>query len=188
MKVLKFGGTSVGSAASVRAVKEILSSNKNGRQVVVVSAFSGVTNLLHECSLQAASGSESYLTILETIESKHLSMVQELLPVKNQSAALSKTKVLLNELEDLMKGISLIGELSPATLDKALSFGETLSSHIIVDYLNAVSLAAQWGDTGQMIKTDSTFNHALVDLEATNENIVRFFGSHRLVWSSARAL
>lgn len=175
MKVLKFGGTSVGTPDNLRVVRDILSLGKKEKQVCVVSAFGGVTNLLHECSDLAAAGDESYQELLTKIEVRHLETVKELLPVKNQSATLSKTKILLNDLEDIMKGIFLIGELSPRSLDRVLSMGENLSSNIIVDFLQAEGLTTEWGDTGAMIKTDSAFNNAIVDFRATNKNIKDFF-------------
>ncbi|MEO9967712.1 MAG: bifunctional aspartate kinase/homoserine dehydrogenase I [Reichenbachiella sp.] len=175
MKVLKFGGTSVGTPDNLRMVRDILSAGKKEKQVCVVSAFGGVTNLLHECSDMAASGDESYQQLLEKIEARHLETVKELLPVKNQSGTLSTTKILLNDLEDIMKGIFLIGELSPRSLDRVLSMGETLSSTIIVDFLNSEGITTAWGDTGSMIKTDSNFNNAIVDFSVTDQNIKDFF-------------
>lgn len=177
MKVLKFGGTSVGTPDNLRVVRDILSSGNGEKQVCIVSAFGGVTNLLHECSDLAANGDENYLELLTKIESRHLETVKELIPVKSQSGTLSKTKILLNDLEDIMKGIFLIGELSPRSLDRVLSMGETLSSNIIVDFLNAEGLTTDWGNTGAMIKTDSNFNNAIVDFTTTNKNIQEFFAS-----------
>lgn len=177
MKVLKFGGTSVGTPDNLRVVKDILSAGKDEKQICVVSAFGGVTNLLHECSDLAAAGDDAYQELLAKIEARHLNTVKELLPVKSQSGTLSKTKILLNDLEDIMKGIFLIGELSPRSLDRVLSMGETLSSNIIVDFLNAEGLKTDWGNTGCMIKTDSSFNNAIVDFSTTNKNIKEFFNT-----------
>lgn len=175
MKVLKFGGTSVGTPDNLRVVKDILSAGKEEKQVCVVSAFGGVTNLLHECSDLAAASDESYQELFAKIEARHLDTVKELLPVKSQSGTLSKTKILLNDLEDIMKGIFLIGELSPRSLDRVLGMGEILSSNIIVDFLNSEGLTTDWGNTGAMIKTDSTFNNAIVDFDSTDNNIKEFF-------------
>ncbi|MEO9852692.1 MAG: bifunctional aspartate kinase/homoserine dehydrogenase I [Reichenbachiella sp.] len=177
MKVLKFGGTSVGTPDNLRVVRDILSTGKKEKQICVVSAFGGITNLLHECSDLAAAGDDSYQELFTKIEDRHLDTVKELLPVKSQSGTLSKTKILLNDLEDIMKGIFLIGELSPRSLDRVLSMGETLSSTIIVDFLNSEGLTTDWGNTGAMIKTDSNFNNAIVDFSATNKNIKEFFNT-----------
>ncbi|UXP33978.1 bifunctional aspartate kinase/homoserine dehydrogenase I [Reichenbachiella agarivorans] len=177
MKVLKFGGTSVGTPDNLKKVKEILAAAQPEKTVCVVSAFGGVTNLLHACSELAASGDESYEELTEQIEARHLDTIKELLPVQSQSITFSKIKILLNELEDLMKGIYLIRELSPKTLDKVLSFGETLSSNIIVDYLNAEGLPTDLGDSKALIKTDSTHNNAIVDFAVTDKNIKHYISS-----------
>ncbi|MCV9388934.1 bifunctional aspartate kinase/homoserine dehydrogenase I [Reichenbachiella ulvae] len=174
MKVLKFGGTSVGTPENLRIVKDILVAGQPEKTVCVVSALGGVTNLLHSCSDLAASGDESYEELLSQIEERHLSTIRELLPVKTQSVTFSKIKILLNELEDIMKGVYLIRELSPKTLDKVLSFGETLSSNIIVDYLNAENIKTDLGDSKALIKTDSAHNNANVDFALTNKNITEY--------------
>lgn len=175
MKVLKFGGTSVGTPDNLKIVKDILASGKPGEKTVcVVSALGGVTNLLHECSEMAAKANESYEELLSKIESRHLDTIKELLPVKSQSSAFSKFKILLNELDDIMKGIYLIRELSPKTLDRVMSFGETFSSNIIFDYLDTEGLKVTLADPKELIITDSTFNNAIVDFPITNKRIVEF--------------
>ncbi|MGL1887338.1 MAG: bifunctional aspartate kinase/homoserine dehydrogenase I [Reichenbachiella sp.] len=177
MKVLKFGGTSVGTPENLRKVKDILAAGQSEKTVCVVSALGGVTNLLHECSNQAAAGDESYEVLLTKIEERHLEAVKELIPVKSQSLTLSKVKILLNELEDIMKGVFLIRELSPKTLDKVLGFGETFSSNIIVDYLQSEGLEVELGDSRALIKTDSNHNNAVVDFAWTNKNIESYIPS-----------
>ncbi|MEM7298405.1 MAG: bifunctional aspartate kinase/homoserine dehydrogenase I, partial [Bacteroidota bacterium] len=175
MKVLKFGGTSVGTPANLRIVKDILASGQSGQKTVcVVSALGGVTNLLHECSEMAAVANESYEEVLTKIEKRHLDTIKELLPVAGQSGTFSKFKILLNELDDIMKGIFLIGELSPKTLDRVLSFGETFSSNIIHQYLETEGLKVTLANAKELIKTDSNFNNAIVDFEITNKNISEF--------------
>ena len=175
MKVLKFGGTSVGTPANLRIVKDILSSGKSDEKTVcVVSALGGVTNLLHECSIKAAEADESYEEMISKIEHRHLDTIKDLLPVQGQSSTFSNFKILLNELEDIMKGIFLIRELSPKTLDRVLSFGEIFSSHIIVDFLRSEGLKVSLANAKELIITDSTYNNANVDFEVTNQNIRSF--------------
>ncbi|MFY0625053.1 MAG: bifunctional aspartate kinase/homoserine dehydrogenase I [Reichenbachiella sp.] len=175
MKVLKFGGTSVGTPDNLRIVKDILiSGDSSEKTVCVVSALGGVTNLLHECSKMAAESDESYEDQLSTIEKRHLDTIKELLPVKSQSSAFSKFKILLNELDDIMKGIFLIRELSPKTLDRVLSFGETFSSNIIASFLESEGLKVTLAIPKELIITDSTFNNAIVDFAVTNKRIKAF--------------
>ncbi len=178
MKVLKFGGTSVGTPDNLRIVKDILASGKPGEKTVcVVSALGGVTNLLQECSELASKADESYEEILSKIETRHLETIKEIVPVKSQSSTFSKFKILLNELDDIMKGIFLIRELSPKTLDRVLSFGETFSSNIITDYLQSEGMKVTLADPRELILTDSNFNNAMVDFPVTNKKIKAFIKS-----------
>jgi len=175
MKVLKFGGTSVGTTDNLRKVKNILTAGKPDEKVIcVVSAAGGVTNLLHECSGLAASKDESYTDLFNEIEKRHTDTIDELISTgKNET--LDKASAFFSELKDILKGIYLIGELTPKTLDKVLSFGEMLSSMIITDFLNASGLKATLGDSKQLIKTDNQFGNANVDFATTNKNIREFF-------------
>ncbi len=175
MKVVKFGGTSVGTPDNLRTVKDILASGKPGEKTVcVVSALGGVTNLLQECSEMAAQANESYEDLLSKIEQRHLDTIKELLPVQGQSSAFSKFKILFNELEDIMKGVYLIGELSPKSQDLVLSYGETFSSNIIFDYLSAEGMNVTLADPRKLILTDSNFTNAMVDFKVTNQRIKEF--------------
>jgi len=114
MKVLKFGGTSVGSPENIRKVGDILLKQSGDQAcIVVVSAMGGVTDLLIRCSNLAALGMDNpsagaYQQILKEIEDRHLTTIRELLPIKSQSNVLSQTKMLLNNLEDILKGVFLV--------------------------------------------------------------------------------
>ena len=136
MIVLKFGGTSVASAESLSFVKEIVQRNysQKKKQVVVVSALGGITNSLLDMSHLAAAGNENYVDLFNEIEQRHLQLCNEIIPLVNRSATLTQTKVLLNDLEDILRGLFLVGELSPRSSDLVLSFGERLSSTIIATF------------------------------------------------------
>lgn len=174
MLVVKFGGTSVASAKNISLVKNIIVAKKQPL-VAIVSAFGGITNLLIECSELAASGDENYLKQLKQIETRHIKTVQELISVKGQGKTLSKVKMLLNDLEDIFRGVYLIRELSLKTQDRILSFGETLSSIIINDYFNDSGLNSSWADAKQFIKTDSNYGRANVDFKKTSEEVKGYF-------------
>ena len=104
MKVLKFGGTSVGSIGSIEKIISILKEeSKNGRCIVVVSAMSDVTDAILEAGKCASENNEKYKTILQTIENKHTDTVRAFIPTTHQSSILSYIKKQLNELEDLFK-------------------------------------------------------------------------------------
>src|SRR5678816_160695 len=121
MLVLKFGGTSVGSAENIEKVITIVKERlKEGRLLVVVSAMGGTTDALLECGKLAAAGNETYKEKLREIEQRHISTVKELIPVQQQSALLSLVKKMCNEMEDLCNGIFLLNELSVRTIDLSL--------------------------------------------------------------------
>lgn len=172
MLVLKFGGTSVGSAESIEKVITIVRERLNeGKLLVVVSAMAGTTDALLECGKLAAAGDEAYREKLQEIEQRHISTVKELIPVQQQSALLSMVKKMCNEIEDLCNGIFLLNELSVRTIDKLLSYGELLSSQMITAALVGRGTEAKWVDSREIVKTNSEFGNATVDYTITNENI-----------------
>ena len=175
MKILKFGGTSVGSSENIKKVVDIVNSRaKVDRTVVVVSAMSGVTNLLLATSKKAAKNDTSYKDGLKLIEDKHFEVVRELIPINDQSGIIANVKVLLNELEDLLQGVSLVRELSKKTSDQIVSFGELLSSTIIANVFKA-----KWVDAKSLVITDGAFGNAQVIFESTNTNIESYFSENK---------
>jgi aspartokinase/homoserine dehydrogenase 1 len=176
MLVLKFGGTSVGSADSLSLVRDIVSKKSESDQlVVVVSALGGVTNNLVSCANLAGTGNEAYEEILKEIEKRHIALCDTLLPVSQRSSTITQVKLLLNDLEDICRGVFLIRELSPRSSDQILSFGERLSSTIINDYFKAGKLDSKLLDPRTLIKTDGQFGNAVVDLELSYNNIQEAF-------------
>ena len=180
MKVLKFGGSSVGSSESIGKVAEILATyqQQNQQVVVVASAMQGVTNQLIETGRKAAMNDETYRDELYALESRHLETVKSLLKVKHQSHALAEVKKLINELDDLIHGVYLLKELSVRTLDLLLSFGERLSCYIIASYTGQIGLETEFLDARCLIKTDDRFGNARVKTSLTNHNIVGYFENH----------
>ncbi|MBB3701014.1 bifunctional aspartate kinase/homoserine dehydrogenase I [Flammeovirga yaeyamensis] len=178
MKVLKFGGTSVGSAKNIQQVASILSDyQQNGQRVaVVVSAMSGITNKLIEVGERAASGDETYKSLLKDIESTHLTCIRELIEVRRQSKTIAFVKLLLNDLEDILRGIFLLKELSLRSLDILQSFGERLSSFIIAEYLTQIGVEAEQLDARKIVRTNAVFGGAKVDFVTTNSAITKHFG------------
>jgi aspartokinase/homoserine dehydrogenase 1 len=167
MKVLKFGGTSVGTLDSINQVIRIISDNKQP-VAVVYSAMGGVTNKLIEMGTLASKGDARYLDILQSIEERHFAIIRALVDVKAQSSILAKIKGNFNEIEDLLKGITYIRELSIKTMDLLLSFGERLSSQIITFVLNEQGIKAKYIDAREIIKTNSNYGFAEVDFAETN--------------------
>ncbi|CAH0995419.1 Bifunctional aspartokinase/homoserine dehydrogenase 1 [Emticicia aquatica] len=177
MKVLKFGGTSVGTVESIKQVIQILQENLNeGRKIAVVySAMGGVTNRLIEIGKLASNSDLEYLELLRSVEDRHFAAVRGLIDVKNQSSCIAKVKGLLNELEDLLRGVFLIKELSARTNDFIVSFGERLSTTIVTEALKNRGIEAEYLDARKVVKTDDHFGYADVNFDLTNELIKKHF-------------
>jgi aspartokinase/homoserine dehydrogenase 1 len=132
MKVLKFGGTSVGSVNSIKTLLDILKEeNKNGsKPVVVLSAMSGITNLLVSMAEGAAAGKE-FTAELAELERRHFEVVKALLDIQNQNPAYTRLKIHFNQLEELLQGVLTLRELTAKTRDTILSYGERCSAMMI---------------------------------------------------------
>jgi aspartokinase/homoserine dehydrogenase 1 len=176
MQVLKFGGSSVANAANIsKCIAIIRKAIERDKTIVVVSALGGITDNLLHCATAAAAGDERYAESLKGIEQRHLDSVRELVPVTSQSSMLSMVKKTCNELEDILKGIFQLRELSARTKDWVLSFGELLSSRILSASLTAQDVTNDWKDSRELIVTDSRFGHALADFPATQKKMSAYF-------------
>lgn len=176
MNVLKFGGTSVGSAENIKKVIEIVkSASENDHVVVVVSAVGGITDKLMRASQKAIDNDLNYKSDYDKLKQQHVEIMEGLL----SGSTLSDTKDVifekLAELEKLLDGIFLINELSPKTTDKLLSFGELMSSLIIFEAMQEYGLNVQLKNSQNLIVTDSNFTNASVQFEETNANITSYF-------------
>ena len=176
MKVLKFGGTSVGSAGAIKKTIDIVNKKlTTDKIIVVVSALGGTTDLLISSGQLAADGNELYKELLTKLELRHLEIVKEIIPVQQQSSVLSQVKKYCNEIEDICNGVFLLHEFSLRTKDKLVSYGELLSSKIITSAFNINSTVAEWKNSAELIKTDSGFGNAIVDFTTTNKLVNDFF-------------
>ena len=178
MQVLKFGGSSVGSAEAIAKVVDIvIESIQKEPTIVVVSAMSGVTDQLLMLAQSASQGNEAYKTIIQNIEQKHLDAVRALLPIQAQSATLSLVKQTINELEANCEGLFMLKELSNRMQDKIVSFGEILSSKIIAATFASKGIKQQWLDSRLLIKTNSNYASAVLDKDLTTKTIQTYFAS-----------
>jgi len=176
MRVLKFGGSSVANAENIKKVNEIIKkSAQQNKTIIVVSALSGITDLLLQSGTKAADGDEVYKENIRTIEHRHFEAIKQLIPVAHQSQLLSLVKKSINEIEDLCNGIFLLSEITPRTKDRLASYGEWLSSQIIAASLNYSGFEITWKDAKELIITNSNFTHAEVDFEKTNKKIRSYF-------------
>ncbi|WP_298239418.1 bifunctional aspartate kinase/homoserine dehydrogenase I [uncultured Algibacter sp.] len=177
MKVLKFGGTSVGSSKNINNVINILENySKKDTIVCVVSAVGGITDKLLLAGKQAQTKDDSFKETFSLIENIHFDIIKELNPDNNQTI-LGYLDEKLNALKSLLEGIYLINELSPKTSDKLVTFGETLSSFIIAETMKNRSLSAERKNSQELIITNSNFTKAEVDYSITNKNIKDYFKS-----------
>src|SRR6478672_11951438 len=118
MNVLKFGGTSVANAQNIKLAIDIIGKKANEQKLaVVVSALSGVTDMLINASQNAASKNESYKDNIEAIKQKHFEAISNLVDSANQNQLLIKVNSQINQLQTLLDGCYLLGELSPRTAD-----------------------------------------------------------------------
>jgi len=168
MKVLKFGGTSVGSAASISTVIDILKQEdlSQGAPVVVLSAMSGVTNLLALMAENAANG-QDFTAHLAELETRHFAIVKELLDVQAQNPVFTRLKLYFNQLEDLLQGILTLRELTPKTRDLVLSYGERCATLLISRIGLQYFPGSLFVDATEVIKTDSAHGQAKVNMELT---------------------
>ena len=178
MNVLKFGGTSVGSADAIKKVIKIVDERVQQKKIIlVVSALGGTTDALIACGTMAAEGNEAYKDNLQKIEQRHLDTVKELIPVQNQSSVLSFVKTKCNEIEDICNGVFLLNELSERTKDRIVSYGELMSSQIISSAFQLNGVPNAWLDSRTVIKTNSNYSFAAVDFAVTNKNVTDFVAS-----------
>lgn len=164
MIVMKFGGTSVSDADRLKNVAAIVSREReeNGAPVVVLSAMSGVTNMLIEAGQKAKERSlEESLEIVAAIKEKHCLAIDSLFESEETKGALrDHMNKNLHELEVLYKGVSYLGELTRRSLDMISSMGELLSTRILASYLNSIKVKAKWMDARSFVKTDGSFGNA----------------------------
>jgi len=164
MIVMKFGGTSVGSAERFRGVLDIVNrSHKADKQtVVVVSAMSGVTNSLIAAANKAVHRDlKGALTLLTDVTDQHIYAIESLFVKSEHSMHLLKEiQAYFNELEILFKGISYLGELTTRSLDAVSGMGELLSSKILAAYAADQGMPAVWLDARQFLITDRNFGKA----------------------------
>lgn len=178
MKVLKFGGTSVGSLNNINSVIDIVASYAvTGKVVCVVSAMGGVTDKLLLAGEQAKNKDSTYLTTFSKLQKSHLDIAIDLNP-KDHKDIHAHVAVILDNLKSLLDGIYLINELSPKTSDKLVSFGELLSSYIIATSMRLRGFDASYKNAQELIATNSNFSKADVDYKTTNTNIQTFFNKN----------
>ena len=167
MKVMKFGGTSVGSATSILNLKGIVEAEQQP-VVVVVSALGGVTDRLIKTSQMAAKGDVGYMDEFQSIVTRHYELISAVIPEdKDKRELLSKVDSLLHDLGNIYKGLFLINDLSPKSEAAIVSYGERISSLIVTTLIKDAKLY----DSRQFIKTETKHGKYILDTDRTDRLI-----------------
>ena len=171
MKVMKFGGTSVGSVDSILKVKQIVEAAEEP-VIVVVSALGGITDKLINTSQMAANGDAEYEKEYREILNRHIEMVYTVIPAgEGRTVLLDKVNELLSELKDIFQGIYLIKDLSSKTSATIVSYGERLSSIIAATLIKG----AVWYDSRNFIQTEKKHAKHILDSELTTSLVKETF-------------
>lgn len=176
--VMKFGGTSVADTSALSLVLNIVRKQHaaTGGMVCVVSATAGTTNYLLDLARQCIVPSASVRTLCTPIRTRHEQIVMELVPPSQQQQALTSVGEIVGELERYCNGMHVLEECTPESLDAVASFGERLSSTIITHALLGYGVHATEVSATTIIRTDSRFTQARVDMDATREDCGRVLG------------
>ncbi len=185
MQILKFGGSSLADSQCIKRVSDVIRDKvKHGDNpaAVVVSAIGKSTDLLTEMANRSSKGDESYLKLLTKFRDVHFTILSELFDgsdaYKDSYAHLSET---FDTLEDLLRGIFLVLEASPRSMDYVLSFGERSSAYIISQYLTLLGVESDFLDARHIITTNKNFGNAQVDLDVTYRKIQDHFTENKSV-------
>jgi aspartate kinase len=168
---MKFGGTSVEDASAINRLAQIVKQRLDRKPVVIVSAMAKVTDSLVSMSHAAAGGSlPEALKLLKQLRQRHFNVAAELVNGKREAELRAEIQQHFDNLEDVLRGIASLGELSPRTTDNVLSHGEVLSSRIVTAALAARGLDPVHVDSRKVIVTDNNFTRA-VPLDETADRL-----------------
>ena len=167
---MKFGGTSVESADAIERVARIVTSRLKRSPVVVVSAMARVTDQLVAMGNIAAGGDcDAAIKLLQSLRERHFQTAIELLGTKRGATLAPKLEKHFSELENFLRGLAAVRELTPRGTDYLLSFGELISSIMVADAFAVRGLNAAWVDSRKCLITDATHTRAVPQMEQTRE-------------------
>lgn len=173
MKVLKFGGTSVGSVKSILSLKRIVE-NEARRQpiIVVVSALGGITDKLIATSQMAVEGDESWKTSFQDMVNRHHKLIDTIITdTHDRESLFNKVDALFEQLQSIYFGVYLIHDLSKKTQDAIVSYGERLSSNIVATLVRG----SKWFDSREFIKTEPLNGKNNLDSELSTKLVKAAF-------------
>jgi len=173
MKVLKFGGTSVGSVKSILSVKQIVEKEaKRQSVIVVVSALGGITDQLLRTARMACKGDNGWKASYQQMVERHHSMIDTIFQDPIDKVELfNQTDALLEQLRSIFFGVNLIQDLSQRTEDVIVSYGERLSSRIVARLIQG----SKWFDPFMFIKTTDVGSKHILDSEVTYDLVCQTF-------------
>jgi len=178
MIVLKFGGSSVGSIESIKRVMQIVESYPSEEQlVVVVSAMSGVTNMLEAAGNYSVTKPKGYIDHINEIERVHTEVIDALVSASDKEAILDFVKSCCREASDICKGVEILKEYSDKAKSRLLSIGERLSSRLISDVFAAKGLSNDLISSADFVITDDSFTDAKVNMKASAEKALDSFST-----------
>ncbi|HZW81060.1 MAG TPA: aspartate kinase, partial [Candidatus Deferrimicrobiaceae bacterium] len=172
MIVMKFGGTSVEDARAIERVAAIVKERLPQHPVVVVSAMARVTDTLLTMARAAGAGErKTALKLCRSLQERHYNTASELLGTALFTDFHSELGSDFEALDELLRGISAVGELTPRTTDHVAAFGEILSSKIVAAAFSAQGLNSEFVDAREVLVTDSSYMQAVPQQEETNERL-----------------
>ncbi|HVT05743.1 MAG TPA: lysine-sensitive aspartokinase 3 [Thermoanaerobaculia bacterium] len=172
MIVIKFGGTSVGSVDALRQAIEIVGAARERKPIVVVSALSGVTNHLVEATELACLGDlPGVQKIVATLRQRHEEIAFALVQQKSDylESFLAQLGKHIDQIADILKGIALVGDVSPRAKDKIVAIGEKLSSVLFAYTMRLRMLKGVHIDSEDVVVTDANYGEATPDVKKTRE-------------------
>lgn len=172
MKVLKFGGSSVGSAESLKNVKEVVEAVQEP-VVVVVSALGGITDSLLTTARTASEKDKNYLEQLQAIEDRHYALIDACISPEKKDRLIESISALFDELRSLFQGVYLLKDLTRKSENAIVSYGERLSSRIVAAYLNEATCYDSLG----FFKTTREGNRDVINNETTEKAIQETFAN-----------
>lgn len=175
MKVLKFGGTSVGSVESIQRVKKIVDAMAEPA-IVVVSAVGGITDKLIATTTKAVTSDTTYTTDFENICKIHTNIIDGVVPADKLTSVKEQVNILLEEVGTILKGVEGIENISNKDMDLVVSYGERISSIIVASVLDA----KHWNSL-EIIKTNKSLRKNVLDADLTYSNIEKAYNKEERV-------
>ena len=166
MKVLKFGGTSVGSVEGLLNISKVVAEEHEKSLIIVVSAIAGMTDLLVKTSQLAAAGDAAYEANVTSMRRMHIELIEQVFDANDRQRVLTMVNAKIDELSNIFKGVCLIHDLSAKSESVILSYGERISSEMVAELLKARHI-----DSRCLIRTERKFNKDVVDFQATSKSI-----------------